>query len=151
FLGRYPVCHTSGSQGQPLMIVQDRLALDLLFTFHLTRGNLAYRFGPWEAARRLFSPGRLAVIISRPGFFPSPWVWHHSPNALEPYVRVLYIPSSDPDLATKLRGFRPTALTANPSVLGQLALRASQFGLQPELRQIVATSESLTERARAQI
>src|SRR5262249_47803285 len=30
FLGRYPVCHTSGSQGQSLLVVQDRLALHLL-------------------------------------------------------------------------------------------------------------------------
>src|SRR5262249_54631872 len=46
FLGRYPVCHTSGSQGQPLIVVQDRLSLDLLFTFQMSRGNIAYRFGP---------------------------------------------------------------------------------------------------------
>src|SRR5262245_49673559 len=80
FLGRYPVCHTSGSQGQSLIVVQDRLNLNLLFTFHITRGNIGYRLGPLEAARRFFNPGRLAVIISRPGFFPSAWIWQHLPQ-----------------------------------------------------------------------
>jgi phenylacetate-coenzyme A ligase PaaK-like adenylate-forming protein len=151
FLGRYPVCHTSGSQGQSLIVVQDRLTLDLLFAFHVSRGNVGYRFGPLEAARHLFAPGRLAVVISRPGFFPSAWVWQHLPQALRPYVRLLYVPSSDPDLRERLHAFRPTALTGNPSVLELLALRADWSGLRPELRQVVTTSETLTERARAQI
>jgi phenylacetate-CoA ligase len=151
FLGRYPVCHTSGSQGQPLIVVQDRLTLDLLFSFQITRGNVGYRFGPLEVARRLFAPGRLAVVISRPGFFPSAWVWRHMPRALRPFLRLLFVPASDPDLREKLSAFRPTALTGNPSVLELLALRADWSGLRPALRQVVATSETLTERARARI
>ena len=149
FLGRYPVCHTSGSQGQSLMILQDRLTLDLLFAFHMTRGYVGYR-GPLEALRRVFVPGRLAVIISRPGFFPSAWVWQHLPKALRPYVRPLYVPASDPELASKLNAFRPTALTGNPSVLEVLALRAGEFRL-PGLRQITTTSETLTDAARERI
>jgi phenylacetate-coenzyme A ligase PaaK-like adenylate-forming protein len=151
FLGRYPVCHTSGSQGQALVVLQDRLALDLLFAFQMTRGNVGYRFGPLEVARRLVSPGRLAVVISRPGFFPSAWVWQHLPESLRPYVRVLYVPSTDPQLADKLAAFRPTVLTGNPSVLGLLAGRAAEFRLRPSLRQVVTTSETLTDRNRAVI
>jgi phenylacetate-coenzyme A ligase PaaK-like adenylate-forming protein len=150
FLGRYPVCHTSGSQGQSLIVLQDPLALDLLFAFQMTRGNVGYRLGPLDAARHLLFPGRLAVVISRPGFFPSAWVWRHLPAALRPYVRLLYVPSSDPDLAARLNAFRPTALTGNPSVLELLALRAGEFRL-PDLRQVVTTSEALTERARERI
>src|SRR5262249_34029683 len=115
FLGRYPVCHTSGSQGQSLIILQDRLTLDELVLLHVTRGNIS--FGSREAGRRFRHPGRLAVIISRPGFFPSPWVWQHLPPALKPFVRLLYVAAADPELEEKLNAFRPTALTANPSVL----------------------------------
>jgi phenylacetate-CoA ligase len=150
FQGRYPVCHTSGSQGQPLIVLQDRLALDLLFVCHMTRGNVDFRFGPVEAARRLIAPARLAVIISRPGFFPSAWVWQHLPLGLRPFVRVLYIPASAPELADALRAFRPTALTGNPSVLGLLALQADRFRL-PGLRQVTTTSETLTSGARQRI
>jgi phenylacetate-coenzyme A ligase PaaK-like adenylate-forming protein len=151
FLDRYPVCHTSGSQGQSLLVVQDRMAVDLLFVFQMTRGNVSYWCGPLEAARRFFSPGRLAVIISRPGFFPSAWVWQHLPQELRPYLRLLYVPASDPDLREKFNAFRPTALTGNPSVLELLALRGDSFGLRPELRQVVTTSETLTEQARTRI
>src|SRR5262249_25702907 len=88
---------------------------------------------------------------SRPGFFPSAWVWQHLPQALRPYVRLLYVAASDAHLREKLNAFRPTALTGNPSVLELLALRADSFGLRPELRQVTTTSETLTERARARI
>src|SRR5262245_25061248 len=148
FLGRYPVCHTSGSQGQSLIVLQDRLTLDVLFLFQVTRGNI--RFGSREAGLRFLRPGRLAVVISRPGFFPSPWVWQHLPAALQPFVRLLYVAASDPQLEEKINGFRPTALTANPSVLELLAGRASRFRL-PELEQVVATSETLTDPARERI
>ena len=49
-----------------MLVVLDRLSLDVLFALHMTRGNVGYRLGPLEAARRLFDPGRLAVVISRP-------------------------------------------------------------------------------------
>jgi phenylacetate-coenzyme A ligase PaaK-like adenylate-forming protein len=152
FLGRYPVCHTSGSQGQSLIVLQDRLTLDLFFAFQMTRGNLGYRrYGHLEAVRRLFAPGRLAVVISRPGFFPSAWVWQHLPPSLRHFVRLLYVPSSDPELADKLNTFRPTVLAGNPSVLGLLARRADEFRLRPALRQVVTSSETLTAAARGRI
>lgn len=150
FLGRYPVCHTSGSQGQSLIVLQDRRTLDLLFAFHVSRGNVGFRLAPLELLRRCFHPARLAVIISRPGFFPSAWVWQHLPQALRPYVQVLYIPASDPELADKLTAFRPTALAGSPSVLELLSLRASEVSL-PDLRQVTVASETLTDQARKRI
>src|SRR5262245_33039493 len=44
FLDKHPVCHTSGSQGQPIIVVHDRLSLDLLFAFQMTRGNVRCRY-----------------------------------------------------------------------------------------------------------
>jgi phenylacetate-CoA ligase len=149
-LGRYPVCHTSGSQGQPMLIVQNQQTLDLLFAFHMTRGNVRYRFGPLEALRRVFSPARIAVLINRPGFFPSAWVWRHLPEALRPYVRLLFVGANDPDLTERLREFSPTALTATPTTLDLLAVRPGRPRL-PRLQQVVAWSENLTDAARARI
>jgi phenylacetate-coenzyme A ligase PaaK-like adenylate-forming protein len=72
------------------------------------------------------------------------------PPGLQRFMRLFYIPASDPDLEEKLRNFRPTALTGNPSVLEQLALRAGRFCLS-ELRQVVTVAETLTDAARLRI
>jgi phenylacetate-coenzyme A ligase PaaK-like adenylate-forming protein len=150
FLGRYPVCHTSGSQGQPMLVVQDQLTLDLLFAFQMTRGNVNYRFGPWEVARRFFSPARLAVLVSKPGFYPSAWVWNHLPAAMRPYIELLYLQGNDPDLVGRLNAFRPTVLTATPTTLDLLAVKADLLRL-GGLTAVVASSETLTPQARARI
>jgi phenylacetate-coenzyme A ligase PaaK-like adenylate-forming protein len=147
---RYPVCHTSGSQGQPFLLVHDRLTLDLLFAFQMTRGNVGYRVGPAEAARRLFDPGRLAVVISRPGFYPSAWAWKHLPAGLRPYVRLLYVSAGDPELMAKLATFRPTVLTSTPTTLDLLALRPDRPRFD-SLKQVVTWSETLTDGVRERL
>ena len=150
FRDRYPVCHTSGSQGQPFLLVHDRLTLDVLFACQMTRGNAAYRAGPVEALRRLVSPARLAVLISRPGFFPSAWAWKHLPAALQPYVRLLYVSAGDPDLMAKLTAFRPTVLTSTPTTLDLLALRPDRPRFDA-LQQVVTWSETLPDAVRERL
>jgi phenylacetate-CoA ligase len=151
FLDKYPVCHTSGSQGQPMLVVQDPLVLDLLFAFQMTRGNVGYqRFGPLDAAARLFSPARIAVIISKPGFFPSAWVWQHLPVPMRPFVRLLYVQGNDPELIAKLNDFRPNILTTTPTTMDLLAVKADQLHLRG-LRQVVTWSEVLHDAARQRI
>src|SRR6478609_9223096 len=39
FRGKYAVSRTSGSQGQPLLLIQRKEVIDLLFALHLSRGN----------------------------------------------------------------------------------------------------------------
>ena len=147
----YPVCHTSGSQGQPMLVVNDWLALDLLFAFQMTRGNIGYvRRGVVEAARRLVRPARLAVIVSRPGFFPSAWVWSHLPESMRGYIQTLYMTGNDPELVPKLAAFRPTALTGTPTMLDLLATRPDRPAM-PELEQVTANSEMVTDAARGRI
>lgn len=143
----YPVCHTSGSQGQPLLIVQDPLAVDLVFAFHMTRGNVG--FGPLEVLRRLAVPARLAIIISRQGFFPSAWVWQHMPQEMARYLKLLYVTGSDPDLIAKLRDFRPTAISATPTTLDLLAPQAKAFD--SYLRQVATWSETLNDATRQRL
>jgi hypothetical protein len=151
FLGKYPVCHTSGSQGQPMLVVQDPLVLDLLFAFQMTRGNVGYgRLGVLEAVRRVFSPARLAVVISKPGFFPSAWAWRHLPDPMRPYLRTLYVQGNDPDLVAKLNAFRPTVLTTTPTTMDLLAVKADRLRLR-NLEQVVTWSEVLQDAARERI
>jgi phenylacetate-coenzyme A ligase PaaK-like adenylate-forming protein len=63
---------------------------------------------------------------------------------------VLFLASSDPELADKLAAFRPTVLTATPTTLDLLAARPDPPRL-PSLRQVVTTSEALTDAARGRI
>ena len=142
FLDKYPVCHTSGSQGQPMLVVQNQLTLDLLFAFQMSRGYLNYGNGLNESIRRFFSPARIAVVISKPGFFPSAWIWQHLPASMRRFMRLLYLPSNDPQLSEKLNEFRPTVLVGNPTSLDLLTQKADRIDFR-SLKQVVVNSESL--------
>jgi phenylacetate-coenzyme A ligase PaaK-like adenylate-forming protein len=150
FLGRYAVSHTSGSQGQPMLIVQDRRSLEILFAMMSARANAAIRPGLMEGIRRLRSPARLAIVTLRRGFYPSGAAFEFMPEIVGPYVRLRRLSSVQPDLVERLVEFQPTVLVAYASVLEALALRADrpQF---PQLRQISNSSEQLTDRARRRI
>lgn len=153
FLGKYAVSHTSGSQGQPTLIVQNQLVLDLLFAFQMTRGHYGHRgglLGFIDAMKNLKSPARLAVIINQQGFFPSAWIWKRLPEFMNVYMQFLFIPATDPDLVKKINEFSPTVLSATPTTMDLLSLKREQFRL-PKLRQVVTWSETLTPAARRRI
>jgi phenylacetate-CoA ligase len=148
YQNKYAVCSTSGSQGPPLIVVQDSFSMWVLFALQLTRANIR-RPGPLEAIRRLREPGRIAVIALRRGFFPSNAIWQHVPAPARAYVQLLRVTPTDPDLIDLLNRFRPHALTAYASILELLALQKDRLRLAPELRQVVSNSELLTDRAYA--
>src|SRR5262249_8663555 len=89
FLGRYAASQTSGSQGQPLLIMQDRHCLDLLFALQLGRGNRVTPVNWLTAARRIFRPVRVAVVLMKEGIYPSAAAFDHMPAAAHAFVRVL--------------------------------------------------------------
>jgi phenylacetate-coenzyme A ligase PaaK-like adenylate-forming protein len=150
FLGRYPVCHTSGSLGQSLLVVQNRKTIELMFGFQMTRGNVGYRVGAVEALRRMVRPGRVMVLVNRPGFYPSACIFHQMPPALRGFIRFLFVSGSDPDLEEKFRRFKPLVLVGSPGALDVLALRADRFDLS-NLRQVTAISETLTPSVRSRL
>ena len=152
FLGKYAVAHTSGSQGQPALIVQNQQELDLLFAFQMTRGNLEYQgaLRLLRGACNLWNPTRLAVLINQQGFFPSAWIWQHLPKFMHHFMRFLFVPANDPDLIAKLNAFSPAVLSATPTSLDLLALKIDQLRF-PRLRQVVTWSETLTPKARGRI
>src|SRR5438132_2570099 len=80
FIGRYAVSHTSGSQGQPMLIVQEPRHLELLFALQMTRGNAAMAGPVRETLRRWFRPARLAAVSMRPGFYPSAASFAYMPH-----------------------------------------------------------------------
>ncbi len=152
FLGRYAASHTSGSQGQPMMIVQEPEVLELLFSLQMSRGN-ARKTCASEAIRRLLRPARLAVVTLKRGFYPSASSFDYMPSAARHYLNVLRLSQTDRDVVERLNAFRPTILTAYAGVLEMLALEAEagRLRLAPELCQVVNNSEVLTDRARIRV
>jgi hypothetical protein len=65
YLGRYAVSHTSGSQGPPMLIVQDHRCLEVMFALLSSRANATGRPGIVEGLRRWRSPARVAIITMR--------------------------------------------------------------------------------------
>ncbi len=147
--GRYGVSRTSGSQGQPLVIVQDRRALELLFGIMSARGSVR-RPTPLEGMRRLRSPTRVAIVASQRGFYPSGAAFEFMPELAGAFVRVERLASEQPDLFQRLNDFQPNVLVGYASVLDALVWRRDQLRL-TELRQIANSSEQLTPRIRQHV
>jgi phenylacetate-CoA ligase len=153
YLGLYAVCHTSGSQGQPAIVVQEM--------HHVFRGieAQAARGGDFPGVFSLFpgrvgKPMRFAVVTQRPGFYPTGAVFSHVNQVHMPLVRFLHLSLFDPidRLVDRLNEFQPEFLTSYSSVLFSLAreqqagrLRLREAGC---LREIVNTSEALPDETR---
>jgi len=156
YLGSYGVSHTSGSQGQPALIVQDRYALSLIFATQFARGTkLTRRYLPHIG--RLINPARMAVLTVQPGFYPSSSAFAYMPAYLKPFFKVLRIYVSDPmsENIKKLEAFRPHYITGYASALeafgreeaeGRLHLR--ELGC---LDQITNVAEPLSDEAGARL
>jgi phenylacetate-CoA ligase len=149
FKDKYALSHTSGSQGQPLLIVQPKENLELLFALQASRGNEeSVRFG--DAVKHLFSPARLAAVLLNPGFYPSASAFAYMPEGAKRYLDVRQLCVEDDDMLEQLAEFRPTHLTAYASVLHELAraIEDGKLNLKPDLTQVVNISERLMPQAR---
>lgn len=149
FHEKYVLSHTSGSQGRPLLIVQTKETIELLFALQASRGN-HHRLNVWEALNYFLSPARLAAVLLKRGFYPSASAFAYLPEGARRYLEVLQISLTDKDLIERITEFRPTHLTAYASVLHELGRQteAGRFTLKPELGQVVNISERLVPQAR---
>jgi phenylacetate-coenzyme A ligase PaaK-like adenylate-forming protein len=152
FLDRYAPSHTSGSQGQPMLMLQEQRNLELMFGLQMTRGNVQ-RATPVAAVKKFFRPARLAVVTLKKGFYPSASAFEYMPAAARRFVSVLRLSQTDHDVVERLNAFRPTILTAYAAVLEELAahVESGRLNLNPELIQVTNNSEVLTDRAKARI
>lgn len=149
FRDKYALSHTSGSQGQPLLIVQSKENLELLFTLQASRGNHE-NLGLADVASHLASPARLAAVTLKPGFYPSASAFQYLPEGAEPFIQLLQVSSIDDDMVRQLAEFRPTHLTSYASILHELArqVERGRLELKPELKQVVNISERLMPKTR---
>jgi len=154
YLHRYAVCHTSGSQGQPALVVQEKGDIFLGLAAQLARGHELPSFLK-GLFRRIGKPVRLAVVTQKPGFYPSGAVFSYLAAASMPLLKLLHLSVFDPvaDLVARLNEFQPEFIAAYPGALETLAreqregrLRLRQGG---RLCQLVNMSEPLPETTRA--
>jgi phenylacetate-CoA ligase len=149
FRDKYALSHTSGSQGQPLLIVQPRDNLDLLFALQGSRGNHE-DMGLADVAQHFTTPARLAALTLKPGFYPSASAFEYMPEGARQFIELLQISCVDENWPERLAEFRPTHLTSYASVLHGLAREVEQgrIDLKPELKQVVNISERLMPKTR---
>ena len=149
FRDKYALSRTSGSQGQPLLLMQTKDIIDLLFALHVSRGNNK-RVGLIDAVKHMLRPARLAVIIFKPGFYASSSAFSYMPQAAKHYMRVKVFCWNDEDLieqlgripadaSHRLRQHAPRNCAAN---------RSRAISLKPELEEVVNISERLMPQAR---
>jgi phenylacetate-CoA ligase len=150
FQNQYAVCHTSGSLGRPLVIVQDRLCLNVIFAMLAARCSLDGPPGVLEAIRRWLRPKKVAAISFRRGPYPSGMLLEFMQDILGRFVDVRRFSSVQSDLADRLEEFNPDSITGYASVLEALATSATPPRL-PRLRQLTNSSEQLSDRARERI
>lgn len=122
YLGRYPVLHTSGSQGQPALLVQDPSTFVRLFAMQVGRGNRVPK--TWTALFLNFvRRRRLAIFQLKPGFFPSGASFAYMPRAMRRFTSILRLQYSDPflDNVAKLNEFQPNIIVGYGHVMANLA------------------------------
>jgi phenylacetate-coenzyme A ligase PaaK-like adenylate-forming protein len=148
YLGRYAVCHTSGSQGQPALILHDRPHALLGVAAQVARGTTLP--GTVRAVLRyLRRPARLAVVTQKPGFYPSGSAFAYLQAAGLPFFEILRLSVFDPveEVVARLNAFQPDHLTGYTSALEALAReeQAGRLRLRPggRLRQLTNISEPL--------
>jgi phenylacetate-coenzyme A ligase PaaK-like adenylate-forming protein len=156
YRGKYAVCHTSGSQGQPAVVVQERADLMLAFTAQIARGQIVHNI-PREVLSRLFRSARLAVVTQRPGFYPSGAMFSYLQALNIPFFKLLHLSVFDSmsDVVARLNDYQPDYLAGYTHALESLAreeqagrLRLRQGG---RLRLLTNISEPLPDHTRALI
>lgn len=148
YQGNYAVCHTSGSQGQPAIIVQDKPAILTTFAAQFARGTpVTRRFLPF--LQKFFNPARFAIITQKPGFYPSSTFFNYFPERARRYIKLQRLSVFDPPevLVEKLNSFQPNFITGYTSALETITreLQDGRLKLNGDLQQMTNISEPLPE------
>jgi len=151
YLGRYSVWHTSGSEGQPTIVLADRREMALICAVRMARGNClpkTYR----NVLRHLLRRSRVATVRVGRALNPSGAMLDYTPRAVRPFVKILALQHSEGigRIVERLNEFRPHFLTGYPHVLESLAEqeRSGRLRLRGGLVQITSIAEPLSSSVR---
>lgn len=149
YLDEFVVSHTSGSQGQAMIVVQPKDAPFHLFAMQVARGHAMPK--TWGTVfKKLFQQrSRWALVLFKPCFIPSGAAFGYMPKASRKLADMLRLNLSDPfeETVKKLEEFKPNFITAYVHVLEQLARAAKQgktkLVSEGNLQLVIAISEPL--------
>lgn len=144
FKNRYVLSHTSGSTGQPLLLVKSPIDFELMFALQAARGHRT-SLDLKEMITRFTEPVRLAAVTLKPGFFPSGSAFQYMPDGVRNFIDVLQLSLNDENLIARLEEFQPTHLTTYASILHELAraVESGDLDFGDHLEQVVNISEKL--------
>jgi phenylacetate-CoA ligase len=148
YLDEFAVCQTSGTQGQPICVVQNRDAFVRLFGMQIARGHSLPK--TWsELGTRLVRKKRWVIFLLRAGFFPSAAAFGYMPEAVKRVAEVHKLILTDPweENLAKLNEIQPDFITGYTHVLQNLATAEAQGRLRlragGHLKHLISMSEPL--------
>ncbi|WP_245906001.1 phenylacetate--CoA ligase family protein [Mycolicibacterium palauense] len=153
YLGRYFVATTSGTSGEPAILIHDD-AYSALFLLVGRRGEWQYILR-WNFLRGVLRRGlRVAALFVTGGHVGVSAAWafvRRRSTFLADRVSVFSVLRPLPDLVGDINAFQPTILEGYPSALAVLAgeQRAGRLTIRPLLA--ITTGEQLTAALRAGI
>ena len=104
YLDKYALSHTSGSQGQPMLIVQSQREPRPACSRCRPRAGNHDSLGLGDVAAHFASPARLAAVTLKPGFYPSASAFQYLPEGAQPFIKLLQVSSIDDDMIEQTRG-----------------------------------------------
>jgi len=152
YLGRYLVMTTSGTTGEPAVLLQDRLAWRVI--------NVLGRTRPQPIAKRIDLPAlarrgmRTAALFATGGHYGAVTIAERT-RRINPVfatrTRVLSVLRPLDDLVAELNEYQPTLISGYPSIIALLASeqRAGRLHLEP--LHILCAGELLTQSTREAI
>jgi len=121
YLG-YVAYHTSGTCGEPAVIVHDKRSFGAMRPVHMARG-LGHRFRLSTVFRRLREPLRLAAVVMDGGLFPGFCGFFYALRFAELIgdIRIFSLREPLDRLISLLEDFRPHVLAGYPSIVARFA------------------------------
>ncbi|MFT3880709.1 MAG: hypothetical protein QM703_13720 [Gemmatales bacterium] len=130
FQDKYIVYHTSGSQGQAAIIIQDHKTFLHLFAMQAARGHAMPKTWRTLFAKIYRRRSRWSVLLFKDAFIPSCITFKHMPPMLRRLVdyQELHFTDSLPEIIHQLENFQPDYITGYPHVLEKIAHAVESTG-----------------------
>ncbi len=157
YLGKYVVCHTSGSQGESALLVQSMSDVEKTFAMQAARGHSMPKSWATLWKKLTGSKLRMSVVLFRKSFFPSGAAFENVPDALRKLSNIQRLNINDPfeENLAQLNEFKPNIITAYAHVLENLARAELQGNLKLRqagcLQHVTSISEPMNDMAREYI
>lgn len=154
YQGKYVVCHTSGSQGESAVLVQEQNDVDKTFAMQVARGHSMPKTWGTLWKKMTSSKTRMSVFLFRKSFFPSGAAFENVPASMHRIVDLQRLNLNDDfeENLERLNEFKPNIITAYTHVLENLARAELQGKLKLRkagcLQHVTNISEPLSDLAR---